>query len=291
MPKIPQRKISDFTQQKNLIPGGRINQYLQHADLKQTYKSKRSPLFPFKKDIDYIDQNYITRQYKIKGFEYGNWVSQDERFNFLICGHLALYDIAKIMQFPENNVGFVYTLGIAFGARGHGGNAAAHFEPHTFMINLTKTSGWQSLAHEYGHALDFYFGGYIDQDKSSFSLSKGQSVAKEDDLTAYKKDSLRYLMNDLINSINTVQMNGKTVSSESYNNLEKAAGNTDYWYRRTEIFARFFERYVMYRLSKLGIKNTFLTKEKYESRVYVTKSDFNRVLPKMEKLVKALRKV
>jgi hypothetical protein len=248
----------------------------------------RQPAFVFKSNIDYLDQLYIVDNYKIKATEYGNWVTQEERYNFLICGHIALFDLNKVLRF-KNNIGLNSQLGLAFGARGHSG-AMAHFEPHTFMINLTRLNGWQSLAHEYGHAMDYYFGGFINQSKHSFSLSNGQSVAKVIELDNFTKYSLRYLMNDLINSINTIQLNGKTVNSESYNNLVKAAGNTEYWYRRTEIFARFFERYIMYRLSKLGIKNNFLTKEKYNTNVYISKADFNRVLPKIELLIKEMRK-
>jgi hypothetical protein len=46
---------------------------------------------------------------------------------------------------------------MAFGARG-GGKAAAHYETARAVINLTKTSGAGSAAHEWAHALDDYFG-------------------------------------------------------------------------------------------------------------------------------------
>ncbi len=287
MQQVNYRKIFDFgLLPKAPITGGRIEEYWRYESLKKIYNLKRKPQFPFKSSIDYVDQEFICKAYKIKGFEYGNWVTQDERLNFLVCGHISLFDLAKIMQFPANNLGFTYKLGIAFGARGHS-PALAHFEPGSFMINLTQLHGWKSLAHEYGHALDYYFGGYIDQDRSSFSLSGGHSTAKFVSLSGFNKDGLRYAMNDLINSINTVTINNKIVNSESYKRLN---GYGDYWFHRTEIFARFFERYVMYRLSKLGIQNTFLAKEKYTASVYVTKTDFNRVLPKMERLIKLMAK-
>jgi len=287
MSEIKHRKIYDFNvNPQDLISGGRIESYWQFENLRKIYNEKRKPVFPFKKGIDYIDQSYICKTYKLKGLEYGNWVTQEERLNFLVCGHIALFDLQKILQIPGNNIGFNGKLGIAFGARGHSA-ALAHFEPGEFMINLTRLNGWRSLAHEYGHALDFYFGGYVDQDKNSFSLSNGHSTAKYVDLKPYKKDTLRYVMNDLINNINTVLINNKLVDSESYKRLKKSNDN-EYWFRRTEIFARFFERYVMYRLSKLGLKNTFLAKEKYQESVYITRTDFNRVLPKMNQLVKLM---
>jgi len=42
------------------------------------------------------------------------------------------------------------------GSRGSG-NASAHFEPGAVVINLTKTKGAGTLAHEWFHALDNYF--------------------------------------------------------------------------------------------------------------------------------------
>lgn len=288
MENVKYRKISDYQVKPDVITGGAIQKHWQSGNLQKKYLSKRSPAFPFKNSVDYTDQEYICKQYKIKGFEYGNWVTQEERFNFLVCGHISLSDLAKILKFKSNNIGFNSKIGIAFGARGIP-SAAAHFEPHSFMINLTKINGWQSLAHEYGHAIDYYFGGYIDQEKGSFSLSNGRSTALVINLSAYKKDSLRYLMNDLINSINTVTIKGKVSKSESYLRLAKYE-SSDYWFRRTEIFARFFERYVVHKLNKLGIKNTFLAKQKYDEHTYITNTDFKRVLPKMEKLLKAMQK-
>ena len=47
-------------------------------------------------------------------------------------------------------------MGLALGSRGSG-NAAAHFERDNLVINLTKTKGAGSLAHEWFHALDNYF--------------------------------------------------------------------------------------------------------------------------------------
>lgn len=57
---------------------------------------------------------------------------------------------------PSKALSLNGTLGLALGARGKG-KAAAHFEPSNLVINLTKTQGAGSLAHEWFHALDNYF--------------------------------------------------------------------------------------------------------------------------------------
>lgn len=48
-------------------------------------------------------------------------------------------------------------MALAFGARG-GGHALAHYEPDRLVISMTKINAAGSLAHEWGHALDHYFG-------------------------------------------------------------------------------------------------------------------------------------
>lgn len=67
-------------------------------------------------------------------------------------------------------------LGLAFGARGRGGkdSGAAHYEPASVVINLTKKQGSGSLAHEWFHALDNYFSN-ID--------TKGKDVQSSDFMT------------------------------------------------------------------------------------------------------------
>jgi len=48
-------------------------------------------------------------------------------------------------------------LGIAIGAQGSGEICGSFLSPGVNEINLTRTSGAGSLAHEFGHALDHYF--------------------------------------------------------------------------------------------------------------------------------------
>lgn len=67
----------------------------------------------------------------------------------------------------------------------------------------------------------------------------------------------------------------------------------DYWYRRTEVFARFFEQYVCYVLGQKGIYDGFLTKSwtHYTTvSVYLSQKDFMKVLPVANKLMKEFAK-
>jgi hypothetical protein len=100
-----------------------------------------------------------------------------------------MYDLNKVLRF-NNNLGFDL-LGITFGARGRG-SALAHYEPNTNLINITRysddwycknvrffsTGGLGSLAHDYGHFLDYFAGAYLDKDAEVYSLTNGSSIAR-----------------------------------------------------------------------------------------------------------------
>jgi hypothetical protein len=85
------------------------------------------------------------------GVEFGNW--QDNRQGALDQAYDALRDLATTVGIPTEEIGMGGTLGLAFGARGHGA-ASAHYESARHAINLTKTRGAGCLAHEWFHAYD-----------------------------------------------------------------------------------------------------------------------------------------
>nr|WP_298166485.1 LPD38 domain-containing protein [uncultured Pseudomonas sp.] len=105
------------------------------------------------KDRDFIDT------FGFRGVEFGNWNNQDERQQLLDDAYDGLLDLAEVMDIPPKAISLNGDLALAFGARGHGlSGARAHYEPHKAAINLTKMNGAGSLAHEWFHALDHYFG-------------------------------------------------------------------------------------------------------------------------------------
>lgn len=99
----------------------------------------------------------LMQEFGFKGVNYGNWVTDAERQSFTNRAYDALADLSEIMGIPRKAVALNGLLGIAFGAQGKGGGAAAHFIAGVNEINLTKTKGAGSLAHEWAHALDHYF--------------------------------------------------------------------------------------------------------------------------------------
>lgn len=91
-----------------------------------------------------------------RGVQFGNYVEGPRRQADLNRAHDALMDLAVVLGCPPRALSLGGALGLAFGARGRGGKgaAAAHYEPDQVVINLTKTHGAGSLAHEWFHALD-----------------------------------------------------------------------------------------------------------------------------------------
>ena len=99
----------------------------------------------------------IMELFHLRGGEYGNWMSEEDRRLSLNCCYDSFMNIAVALGVEPSDVSLGNTLSIAFGARGHG-SALAHYEPLREVINLTKMRGAGSLGHEWIHALDDIMG-------------------------------------------------------------------------------------------------------------------------------------
>jgi len=96
-----------------------------------------------------------------RGIQYGNWATQAERQEMLNMAYDAMNDLALALEVSPKYLALTVkdgsggkNLGLALGARGRGGRAVAHYEPREHVVNLTKTKGGGSLAHEWMHAYD-----------------------------------------------------------------------------------------------------------------------------------------
>ncbi len=290
-------------------PTGRSDQY---------WRGAKEPKVIFKPDNDkvrkgmkmpktyaYNDYHFLERFYNLKGIEFGNWLSQQDRFNYVAGLGIALYDLSEILGFSPKQLSINGKVGIAFGARGRGA-ALAHFEPGTFFINLTRyqrpkkgttlkprfdrtklltlSGGVGSFAHEFGHALDYYAGMYLEKNETK-AISFGHSLRTEPDKKLLKENSLTGLMERLLNKI--IWKNNST-KSDYYKRLEKQK-ETDYYYRRNEIFARAFESYVHLKMAKKKYYNVFLAETKYPESFYMNPAETKRVEKDFDALVKAIK--
>ena len=128
---------------------GVVEESLNINDVRRTGPQRR----PAGLDVKPED---LMREFGFRGVNYGNWVKQGERQLFTNHAYDSLLDLAEILSVPAKALSLNGMVGIAFGAQGTGAYAA-HFVPGVNEINLTKTMGAGSLAHEWAHALDHYF--------------------------------------------------------------------------------------------------------------------------------------
>lgn len=292
--KVYTQKISDL----NAASLGRSQQYWLKRGYINRLKGFRKPLINLASIVDIANlENSIIKKFNIRGLEFGNWLNAEDRYNYVSATVMAFYDLNKILGF-NYNIGINKYLILSFGARGKG-RALAHFEPWSNVINITRydkettaktknesfsvTGGVGSMAHEYGHFLDYFFGTYIDQSKSNKSLTLGDATTTKF-MGNYIKNSYRSLMHNVIDSI-VYKKPG--VFSNYYLGLKKKF-TQEYWFRHNELFARAFEQYISYKLENAGILNRFLAKGKYPPGTYMADGDLSRVIPHLDKLIKKM---
>lgn len=135
------------------------------------------------KDISGDD---MLKTFGFYGGEFGNWENQIERQQNLNFSYEAFRDLAAALGIKDSDISLNGKLSIAFGARGKG-NALAHFEPMRNVINLTKIKGAGSLAHEWGHAFDFFLASKIDTPFHFASQSNDDLIKPVIDSMIWKK--------------------------------------------------------------------------------------------------------
>ena len=205
------------------------------------------------KELLASDENITPEKYTevfgFKGVEFGNWLNQKDRQQFLNQSYVAFLDLASAIGVPPKALSLNGTLSMAFGSRGNGGkkSACAHYEPLKKVINLTKLGGAGSLAHEWFHALDNYLSGVVNRpfDYStmlSYDSVKGERAVLYNYLSHF--ESRLKTHTDLIN---------RSSEADLYQSNRKP-----YFRTIVEMSARGFEFYVKSKLEEQGIKNDFL---------------------------------
>ena len=175
-----------------------------------------------------------------RGVQFGEWANQADRQAALNNAYDSFLDLAKFLAISPLAISLNGELGMAFGSRGRGGKAAAHYELEEVVINLTKPSGAGSLAHEWWHALDNYFARQSNVPLGMVTETK----------TIPMRDEMRKAYNQLIDN----------VEKSNYNKRSRQRG-AGYWGSMVEETARLFETWVFDELHKRGENNHFLTSQ------------------------------
>ena len=199
-----------------------------------------------------VDSDFFIDRFNLKFVEYGNWMNQQDRQNYLYNTSISFDDLARILGIEPDEIGLQKNLSMAFGARGQS-KALAHFEQlNSAIINLTKNNGKKGvLAHEYGHAFDNLIG-----------------LAIFGDIRFVSGDTTRkYVDKDLLKNGNQFQkwfelffqaLYYKSDGSRTTFYKKMVAVDSEYWENRIEIWARYFEQYISYQQRELNEENKFL---------------------------------
>lgn len=196
-----------------------------------------------------ITSEKIATTFNFRGVEFGNWVNTRERQDNVNEAYESLMDLASITGISPAALGLSGQLAFAFGARGSG-KANAHYEPDKVVINLTKTRGSGSLAHEWWHALDNYFSrmrgiklGHVTEiPRSQYNNGVLDTRVREEVFSAYKA------------VVQAIEKSGLPARSK----ILDGSRSKQYWSTIVEMSARAFENFVINKLSLTDQLNDYL---------------------------------
>ena len=197
-----------------------------------------------------VDSKEFADTFGFRGVEFGNWVNNAERQSHVNEAYDALMDLSSVLGVSPKALSLNGELGFAFGARGSG-KANAHYEAGKVVINLTKTRGAGSLAHEWWHAMDNYFSRNRGQKESFITQSPRDRIERD----GSRNQGVRKEMIDAFKSV--MDAIEGTKLSERSKVLDRARSDA-YWSTNVEMSARSFENYVIEKLGERNQQNDYL---------------------------------
>lgn len=256
--------------------------------------------------------SYMVESLGMRGVQWGNSVTDDERQHHARMAAEAFSDLMDVLGFDQSQASLDGKLGLAIGARGKG-NALAHYEPSTHVINLTRKGGVGSLAHEWGHFFDHHIAGSEGDNYGSEKLRhrvvmqrqrESGSIRVSDDadfnrryppLEGHEK-AVAYAMHDAMESMASSGFRtrlGRALAAKVREGVISDRKARDYWESGREMFARTFERYVQRKLENSGRGNTYLAGLESgaydDAGLWPTDGEIDSMTPAFDAVFKAFR--
>jgi hypothetical protein len=306
--------VDEFEKNKRLTPVGVELKELKREDMPDRRGGK---------DVNAED---LVKTFGFRGVQFGNWVNDKEGRLSLNHAYDALMDLADVMGIKPENIAITKggkKLGLAFGAFGKGGRAAALYFPgpnadygvdEGHVINITKTKGTGTLAHEWGHALDYalrenanstFYSQVVTDLK--WALTRTYDVPRVrkmfDSLATggrwikgKKRKGAYETAKDYIDFKRWKQANWNLVGDTDYQAQGNALGK-DYWGSSVELWARWFESMVYDLLPGSSpylvnswVRDSATTKMTgYRGSPYPTGEERRMFLSHFERMTKALK--
>lgn len=214
-----------------------------------------------------VTPEQFMETFGFRGVEFGNYVEGPRRQADLNNTYDALMDLSYALDTAPQTLSLNRSLGLAFGARGIGGirAASAHYEPDYRVINLTKSQGAGSLAHEIFHAIDHFLADELRQRSKNTTLSPAAGATFLTDMSnqSYfrrfiQDESNQDIQDTLVRLRDSVEQLNKSPVAERSRDKDRTRSGKPYWGTVIEIGARTFESAVKTTLKGKGIENSYL---------------------------------
>lgn len=245
---------------------------------------------------------FMARIAGMRGLQWGNSVTDEERQHHLQKSAEAFADLTDILGLPTSAASLSGTLALAIGARGRA-NALAHYEPASKIINLTRKGGVGSLAHEWGHALDHWLAGG--------KLSGGPSQRRAGDLLSEQRNEKTAIRTESGFQVVDNTKDPTWIAMRRVRDAMQASGfnkrlanelatmrsrrimtpeMSSYYASDCEKFARCFERHVQRKLHLQGRENTYLAGLRKEGHpLWPSDDEVDALAPAFDALIEATR--
>ncbi|PNM23461.1 hypothetical protein A6J66_004170 [Yersinia enterocolitica] len=208
-----------------------------------------------------VTPEQFSDAFGFRGVQFGNYVEGPRRQSELNDAYDSLIDMAELLSVPTKALSLNGELGLAFGARGKGG-AKAHYEPGQVVINLTKGNGAGSLAHEWFHALDNYFGTYDVHGESSGKRSSEfitDRIRPRYEFSSGKRQEITHpVRQEVYDAFKSAVMKVTNSGMRERAAILDSGRSKAYWTTKLEMSARAFERYLLDKAESKGITNDYL---------------------------------
>ncbi|ARZ00822.1 hypothetical protein AXW38_07440 [Yersinia ruckeri] len=234
---------------------------LRKVSREEQRKATNEPRTGIERRKGNVTPEQFSDAFGFRGVQFGNYVEGARRQTELNDAYDSLVDMAELLNVPPKALSLNGELGLAFGARGRGG-AKAHYEPGQVVINLTKGNGAGSLAHEWFHALDNYFGTYDVHGEASGKRSSEFITDRKRPLYEFSGGKRQEIIHPVRQEVHDAFKSAvdKVTNSGMVERATLLDGGRSkaYWTTKLEMSARAFERYLLDKAQSKGITNDYL---------------------------------
>ncbi|EME2523741.1 hypothetical protein ABDY00_004443 [Yersinia enterocolitica] len=234
---------------------------LRKVSREEQRKATNEPRTGIERRKGNVTPEQFSDAFGFRGVQFGNYVEGPRRQSELNDAYDSLIDMAELLSVPTKAISLNGELGLAFGARGKGGTKA-HYEPGQVVINLTKGNGAGSLAHEWFHALDNYFGTYDVHGEASGKRSSEFITDRKRPRYEFSGGKRQEVIHPVRQEVHDAFKSAVDKVTNS-GMMERAAlldggRSKAYWTTKLEMSARAFERYLLDKAESKGITNDYL---------------------------------